>query len=275
MKRSWFVGLGTAALSSFLAIGCAGSTDDSAAPEAGEEEDLTARQLPGVTAVEIAEVHMRATVLNAKTVGAPKKVKSIVTGVKKLKASDPVPRCLMQDTTRLTFLDAAGKKVATVDSYCGGYGSISFESGQAGYGVKFDGGAVDAAKNAPFAVGDALWAISKIEISKPGSNADKKTISGNGLEPILGGFDLDEVPDAHASFPRCLPSHAVTFKRGNDNVAFTSFVCGSVDAAHAPASIKAQFTAVDPKARPDTPALASGAIQIDPRPVLRALEPTQ
>ena len=129
--------------------------------------------------------------------------------------------------------------------------------------------AVDAAKTAPFAVGDALWGITKIELSKPGS-ADKRTLTGGKMPDVLAGVDLDEVPDASASFPRCLPSHAVTFMRGEAEVAFTSFICGSTTAATAPASVKASFTAVDPAAGPDSPSLAHGAIQLDPRPVIQA-----
>lgn len=265
-KRLFALGLvALASLTTF--VGCAGDTDEAPDAVEGEEDDLTARQLPGVVSVEIAEVRMQTEVLSTKTVGAPKKVKSLVAAVRKLRPSEPVPRCMLRDTTRLTFSDAAGKKVATMSSHCGGYGNISFENGTTGYGVKFDGAAVDAAKTAPFAVGDALYGISKIEIAKPGSD-QKKTYAGADLEPMLEGFDLDEVPNASASFPRCLPSHSVTFKRGNDSVAFTSFMCGA--GSEPPASLKARFTAVDPKAKEDSPALASGAITIDPRPIVRA-----
>ena len=217
--------------------------------------------------VEIALVRGQTEVLSAKTVGAPKKVKSLVANVKKLRPSDPTPKCMMRDTTRLTYSNEAGKKIATLSSYCGGYGSISFENGTAGYGVKFDGAAVDAAKAAPFAVGDALYGITKIEISKPGSS-QKKSLSGADLKPILDGFDLDEVPNPSTALPKCLPSHAVAFKRGAGSVAFTSFMCSAGSAP--PASLTAPFTAVDPKAKDDSPDLANGAIKLDPRPIVRA-----
>jgi hypothetical protein len=275
MKTSLFTVLGLAALAMSVSVGCtAGGADDEGSGEESGEDALTQRQLPGVVAVEIAEVHSQTTVRSSKTVGAPKRVKAIVTSVKKLRPTDPVPRCLQQDTTRLTFLGENGKKVATVGTYCGGFGHITFENGNEGYGVKLSGGAVDDARNAPFAVGDALWGITKIELSKPGSQ-DKRTLTGTSMKPILDGFDLDEVPDAHASFPRCLPSHAITLKRGDKNVAFSSFICGSVDAAHAPASVKGSFTAVDPAGRPDSPPLANGAIKIDPRPVIAAFAATR
>jgi hypothetical protein len=269
MKTQLFAILGLAALTTAASLGCAETAE--VEDESGEasEDALTNSQLPGVVAVEIALVRGGDTVLSAKTLGAPKKVKSVLTGVKKLRPSDPVPRCMERDTERLTFLDETGKKLATVGSYCGGFGHIDFENGSPGYGVKFNTTAVDAAKNAPFAVGDAIWGISKIELSKPGSQ-EKRTLTGGQMTNVLAGFKLDEVPDASASFPRCLPSHAVTLKRGNANVAFTSFICGSVSAATAPASVKAQFTAVDPAAGPDSPSLAHGAIQLDPRPVIQA-----
>jgi hypothetical protein len=268
MKSQLFAILGLAVLTTAASMGCA-ETADVPDEEESSEDALTNRQLPGVAAVEIAEVRTRTTVLSAKTLGAPKKVKSIVTAVKKLRPTDPQPRCLERDTQRLTFLNDAGKKVATVDTHCGGFGSISFEDGSAGYAVKYNTTTVDAAKNAPFQVGDALWGITKIELSKPGSQ-EKRTLTGGQMTNVLAGFDLEEVPDATASFPRCLPSHAVTLKRGDANVAFTSFICGSTSAATAPASVKAQFTAVDPAAGPDSASLAHGAIKVDPRPVIQA-----
>ncbi len=174
---------------------------------------------------------------------------------------------MMQDTKRLTFLNEQGEKIATVNSHCGGYGNISFENGSAGYGVKFTSEVVDSANDAPFAVGDALWGITKIEITKPLHNV-RKTVTGSDVRQILEGLDLDEVPDPNASFPRCPPTHAVSFVRGNDQVATTSFICGS---SEVPASIKASFTAVKPGAPASEAPLARGGIMVDPRPVIRAL----
>lgn len=270
MKTSLFAILGLVAVTSLASIGCTGETAD-VPDESGEasEDALTARQLPDVTAVEIAEVRGQTTVISSKTIGAPKKVKSLRTIVKKLRPTDPQPRCLERDTTRLTFLDNAAKPIATVNTHCAGFGSISFADGSPGYAVKFNTEAADAAKNAPFAVGDAVWGVTKIELSKPGSQ-EKRTLTGGQMTNVLAGFDLDEVPDASASFPRCLPSHAVTLKRGDKNVVFASFICGSVTASTAPASVKAQFTAVDPNAGDDADSLAHGAIKFDPRPVIQA-----
>jgi hypothetical protein len=257
--------VGIAALSC-LAFGCAAPTSDDAA---SGDDDITARQLPGVVAVEVAQVRTQTEVLSAKTLGAPKKVKAIVTAVKKLKPTEPQPRCLERDTTRLTFLDAASKKVATVDTHCGGFGSISFESGREGYAVRFDTQVVEDAKAAPFAVGDALWGISKIVVSKPGG-AQKHTLTGEAIAPVVDGFDLDQVPDPKVLMPRCLPSHVVSLERANHEVAYTSFFCGS-SSANAPASIRAHFSAVD-LADPKGDPAASGGITIDPRPILKALE---
>lgn len=264
MRLQSFTVIGLATFATALALGCASPSEDDAAPadETGED-DLTQRQLPGVVAVEVAEVRGSTQVLSSKTLAAPKKVKGIVTNIKKLKPTDPVPRCMERDTARLTFLDATGKKIATVGSYCGGFGSIDFENGKPGYGVRFDATAVDAARNAPLAVGDVLWGVTNIEILRP-STQEKKSLSGDKIAPILAGFDLDEVPDANASFPRCLPSYSVSFKRANTDLAHTSFICGSTTAATAPASLKAQFSGTSPVVR--------GGITIDPRPVIKALE---
>lgn len=274
MKLSFFAVLGLVTVASVASIGCAANTEVNDGNGNGDdtsEDDLTRRQLPGVAIVEIAEVRAQTTVLSSKTLGAPKKVQQVMSTIRKLKSNEAVPRCLMRDTERLTFMDAAGKKIATVGSYCGGYGSISFENGTAGYGVHFDGSAIEEAKNAPLAVGDFLYAVSKIELSRPGDRANtKKAVTGDAMKPILAGFDLDEVPDANASFPRCLPSHVVTFKRGDAEVAYTSFICGSTNGANAPKSLKAEFSAGS-TAAPDAPK-AHGAITVDPRPILKALE---
>ncbi|MBS2014140.1 MAG: hypothetical protein JST00_14715 [Deltaproteobacteria bacterium] len=259
-----------ALLLSVAASGCAADTEGGAAPAddtAGAEDDLTARQLPGTIAVEIADVRNRDTVLASKTIGAPKKVKSVLGAVKKLKPTDPVPRCMERDTKRLTFLDAANKPLATVDTYCAGFGHLTFANGRDGYGVKFSTEIVDGAAAAPFAVGDALYGVTSIEIIKPGTT-QKRTLTGDAVKPILDGFDLDAVPNPNASFPRCLPSHAVTFMRANAKVATTSFLCGSADAANAPASVQGSFVGLDPK-NPEA-MLGRGGVQLDPRPVLRA-----
>lgn len=71
---------------------------------------------------------------------------------------------------------------------------------------------------------------------------------------------------------RCLPSHVVSFKRGNAQTAYSSFVCGSITAATAPASVAAQFNGTDPAGGADAPSLARGGIHLDPRPVIRLFE---
>lgn len=271
--KSHFFALGLAALTATFAAGCAADADPIEEGEGESLEDaLTSRQLKA-SSVEIADMLERTTVTNKVTLGAPKKVKSIITGIRKLKPTDPVPRCLMRNTHRYTFMDEAGKKVATVSTYCAGFGNISFENGNDGYGVRIDGTVVQAAKDAPLAVGDGIWGITKVEITKFGS-ADKVTVQGDGIKPLLKAYDLDEVPDPNASFPRCPPSHSVTLKRGNDAVATTSFICGAIDAASAPAEIKASYTMPNPAGPPAAP-LARGGIKLDPRPFLRALSNAQ
>lgn len=271
MRNSLVAVVGLLALTSIASTGCAGETDTPEVVDEASEDALTSRQLPGAAAVEIATVRGQTTVLSKVTLGAPKKVKSILSSVKKLKPTDPAPRCMERDTTRLTFLDGAGKKLATVDTTCGGFGSIGFESGQTGYGVRFNTATVDAAKSAPFAVGDALWGISKIELVKRMGN-EKRTVNGDAMKPILDGFDLDAVPDPHASVARCMPTYGINMKRGNGNVAYASFFCGAANAATAPASTTATFEARQPGTSANADPLASGAISLDPRPIVRAFE---
>src|SRR6185369_2047403 len=122
MKPRLVVFLGLALATASMSLGCAGEAGGDPAAGPGEEEDLTKTQLPGVVAIEIAEVHGQTTVTSSVTVGAPKKVKSVMTSVRKLRPSEAVPKCMMIDTTRVTFFDASAKKIATIGTYCGGYG---------------------------------------------------------------------------------------------------------------------------------------------------------
>lgn len=255
-----------AVLSLSLFAGCAANSES--ADEGVEEgsDNLTARQLPDVATVEIAEVQ-QTRVLSSKTLGAPKKVKDVVTAIKKLRPTDSVPRCFEQKTTRITFFNATNKKVATVDTHCAGYGSISFADGSEGYGVKFAPDSVGAAASAPYAVGDALWGITQIELNKIGQPS--RVIDGEAMTPILKGIDLDQIPDPTISMPRCRPNFTITFKRADASVAYTSFMCGT-SLADAPASLKAQFSA--PGATESADPLAHGGITLDPRPILHALQ---
>jgi len=260
--------LGAIGLTGCALLGC-GASDGESSPESASDELRAWPQLSDVAAVEIATVRARTTVLSATTRGAPKKVKSIVTALRKLRPTDPQPRCLDQDTIRLTFLDAASKKIATVDTHCAGFGTLSFADGSTGSPIKFETGVVENVKEAPFAVGDAVWGITKIELSRPRLE-QKRVLSSDATKSVLGGYDLDEVPDPRAALPRCIPNYLVAFKRANDEVASTSFLC-AVTSGPAPSSVKAHFAAVntaDPKGDP----IASGAITLDPRPVMKAFE---
>lgn len=191
-------------------------------------------------------------------------MKDVVASIKKKRASDPVPECAALNPTRLRFLDASGDTIATVENTCAGYASIEFEDGRAGYMVKVDLQAVETARAAPFAVGDAVWGISKIELVKGrGASAEKRMVTGGRMQPILNGFDLDAVPDPQMIRPACLPAYSVTLKRGGDAVAYSSFLCSLGAPA---ASVGARFSAVEPGGDE----VASGGILIDPRPVVHA-----
>jgi len=158
-----------------------------------------------------------ATVTSAKTVGAPKKVQSLVTTLKKRGADEMTPRCIELDTTRLTFLDGQGKKLATVSSFCGGYGDIVFENGDASFacGSRERGrpGERCSVRGRRRALG-----ITSVEVSRPGTSQNR-TLEGGSVKTVLGGFDLDAAPDTNTDFPRCVPTYAVSFKRGDQATA--------------------------------------------------------
>src|SRR5262245_57340633 len=111
---SRFVGLlAVVTFATTASIGCAAATDNGS--EDSSDDALTSRQLSGVAAVEIATVKNGTTPVSpAVVVGTPKKVKSLLSTVKKLHFWESQPRCLVPpETTRLTFLDSDTKKLAT------------------------------------------------------------------------------------------------------------------------------------------------------------------
>ncbi len=81
MKKTLFAFASVVLFAASASIGCAAESDETEEEAAGAEDALTERQLPGVVAVEIADVHRQTTVTASKIVGAPKKVKSLVAGV--------------------------------------------------------------------------------------------------------------------------------------------------------------------------------------------------
>ncbi len=272
MQKRWFGLVGLAAvtlLASIASVGCAASKEPGD-QDVGSEEEFTSRQLPGVVAVEIARVRGRDEVLSAKTVGAPKKVAKLVSIVKKLAPNERVPKCMERETTRLTFLDGSAKKIATVDTYCSGFGSIAFESGREGFAVKFNEQDADATRDAAFAVGDALWGVGSISVSRPGREEIARMMTGAEAKAVLDGIDMDQVPNPNVPRARCLPSHQIFFFRNDTTVAHASFLCDSLNESDPPSSIVAEFLAHDTTSKdPNAPALAIGGINLDPRPILR------
>lgn len=73
-------------------------------------------------------------------------------------------------------------------------------------------------------------------------------------------------PDPHAPVARCVPSHVVTFKRGDKDAALSSFNCGANPAAEIGSSfaVPAKYDADS-----DGPPIASGRVKLDPRPFVK------
>lgn len=226
-------------------------------PAADGEDEITARQLPNVGAIQFT------TGTTTKTIGSKAKVAKAMKAMKKPTASTHTPLCGFGPATKITFFDEAGKTLATGELFCF-RGSVKPVGGKE-FSIFTQPGGLDVL-NDDLVPADALWGITKVNVKHfGGGGGEKATTKADQIADILKGYDIEQKIDTHASFPRCMPTHSVTFLRANDEVAYSSFVCGTP--ANPPASLKAQFSI--PLSADDS---VTGAIQIDPRPVLEVLK---
>lgn len=248
--------LWTTGLFALLCVtGCGGAE---IAPESGSEEQeeaVSASALPGVAAIEF-KTRDKVT-----TVGAASKVSTVMKAFKKPTQTTVTPACGFGPATQMTFYNAQGETIATGSMFCF-RGTIKPTQG-ADIRITTKPGALNVLNEDPVPA-DALWAISKIEVERFGSDAGERTATkATDIKRILAAYNVDQKIDRDFAARRCAPTYALRFYRKNNTVAHSSFVCDAP--ARLPASLQASFTI--PAAGESEEPLISGGITIDPRPV--------
>jgi hypothetical protein len=237
-------------------FGCA--ADDEGDVAEGDE-DFTQAQIPGVVAISLD------TAGKVRTVGAKAKVDAAMRAMS-TRNNGPTPRCSFGPATKITFFDKDAKPVATGSMFCF-LGTVTMPNGKT---KRFSTrpGAFDMFDE-PLVPADALWGISKIEIERRaniGAPAKKTTVTdATQIGKVVGAYDPEQKIDTGYSGTRCPPTHIVTFKRGNDEAALSSYVCGS-GGEDIPASVTALFTIPHPGAG-DADALIHGGVKVKARDV--------
>jgi hypothetical protein len=245
-----------------LALGCAGAADESEEDgiESGED-GLTQRQLPGVVAMTFESRG------GTKTIGSAEKVGKAMKALARRGGS--TPRCAPGPATKITFFDKDAKTIATGSFFCF-LGSVTPTNGGPAIRFQTRPGGLDVL-NEPLVPADALWGVTKIDIERRasiGAPVERLEVTqANAISNVLAAYDIDQTIDLRYSGTRCPPSHILTFRRGNNEVAQSSYVCGS-SGGDLPASVTALFTI--PGAAEAEP-LARGGVKIDPRPIEQLL----
>jgi hypothetical protein len=255
--KSLFAVVGLA-LASSLMFGCAADEDGGDIAEG--EEDFSQAQIPGVVAISLD------TAGRVRTVGAKTKVDAAMRAMS-TRNNGPTPRCSFGPATKITFFDKDAKPVATGSMFCF-LGTVKLPNGTT---KRFSTrpGALDMFEE-PLVPADALWGISKIEIERRagsiGSPLQKTTVTGAAqIGKVVTAYEPDQAIDTNYSGTRCPPTHIVTFKRGNDEAALSSYVCGS-GGEDIPVSVTALFTVPHPGAG-DADPLVRGGIKVKAREV--------
>ncbi len=260
MKSSTFAFLGLLVMTS-ASVGCA---DESDGEISGGDEEFTQSQIPGVVAIQFESRG------ETKTVGAKAKVAAVMKAMQKPGGS--TPRCAPAPSTKITFFDKNAKPIATGSLFCF-LGSVTLDNGRT---MRFQTrpGALDVL-NEPLVPADALWAVSSIDIERRaggmGSPLQKASVTdAAAIGKVLAAYDIEQAIDTRYSGTRCPPTHIVTFRRANNEVATSTFICGT-GAEALPASVTSLFTIPRP-GMGDGDALVRGGITIDPRPIQQAAD---
>lgn len=234
MKYATLGLLALAALSP-LAIGCAADTED-AAVGVGEDEVKQSSLLGPVGAI---GEH------GGDAVAAPAKVKRILTNLGLLTTKAPkegAVRCLPMLSLEIFAPDGA---LAGSVAMCGG---ASLEGTLTAKGKSYlikakDLGAVTGTFEAPKAVADYLWGADAVEIGDPMDAASNVSVTDPAMiARAVASMKGDDVPDADGAFSRCIPKTAVSFKKGEKELASVNLDCSGASGI-----VPGKFYAEDPK----------------------------
>lgn len=254
------------ALGILSVVGCSGSES---APDAESETtegalSHSARLLSKAVAVEmdVTPLPRGAGETITVTVGLSATVRSIV-DLKKTRESATSEAACSGHKANLRFLDESGKQVGKSQLVCG-VGVLDIP-GMATIGVKTDVDLLEIAK-APRVAADALWGITSVAVKDVRSNIERNVTDADAVKKLVSAIKPAAQIDRNRPLPRCLPSYAATFKRGQRDVASTNFACGGgTDAL--PESVTASFYVL---AENEDEGFGGG-LDLDPRPFVAAV----
>jgi hypothetical protein len=196
------------------------------------------------------------------SLGAPSKLKKAFGAVKPAATARPCG----DRPTRYTVAvyDAGWHKIGKFESMCGA-GFLSGKN-EPGKPVSVDEGALADLMDAPLVPADALWAISKVEVSNVMANRSKYTVEPSEVAALVGTVAGEQRLAATRPDERCAPSYAVVFKRQSLDVAALAFDCEGSPSG----KVTARFRIL-PEHEGDSP-LAKGDIEVDATPFLDLLK---
>lgn len=239
-------------------LACTGDTETSGAlASGGGDDELRSGLRDAVAAVRIN---------GGVVVAAPGKVRRVfdAVGLGPRAARAPEGGLQCPPSFTLEFLDARGVVKATAGFMCGALAAAarknvagSVQAGGKSYLVTAsDVDALEALAQEPTAIGDALFGVDRAQIAKAGETEVKVTTARTLVAKLVRSIDGDVVPDPYARRARCLPSRAVSFFRGAEQVGSASFSC--VDGERG--VVEGTFSARDER--------ANGGVAIDAGAVL-------
>jgi len=247
-----------------VAAGCsaADSGSDESTTSAVGEDELRSALIGKVSAVRIN---------GGALVAAPGKVQRILEGTglgpKATRPPEGGLRC--PPSYRLEFLDAKGVVKAQAGFDCnamvpGGRKNVEGTvqvSGKSFLVTAGDIDAIDAIGSEPVAIGDVLFGVDRVQITKPAQAgvAPTETTDGGLVARAVRAINGDQIPDPYARLARCLPGRNVAFFRGGDQVGSASFAC--VDAQ--PGVVSGSFVGRDGRTNGGVTVDASAILDVE------------
>jgi hypothetical protein len=226
MRHVMFASL---AFASVIGGAAACAQEDGSAELSGDAAEVNKSVLSDIAAVAFED---------QRVVAAPKKVAALVGAISRPKEGKL--KCL--PTATFTFFGRSGDRAATLAMLCnpeeaesgkvaGQLDVLSGDGAARSFVVDFDVRVATEVRTQPPAIGDVLFGVDKLEMSR----GIGETISTHGavnVQRVTDAFDPDQVPRAGVA-PKCLPEVVVTFLKGTKKVA-TAKACGTAAAFDAP-----------------------------------------
>lgn len=258
MRLSTVASIVGLSLVSVFAAGCTAEATSSEDSAIDSSEDALKSNLLG----DVAAVQLNPTV----TVAQSRKVSRVLSATKlSSRSKKPVKGALRCPADgELKFLDAKGAVIATA-GLCTNLteparSAATLTKGADTYILDVDVNVLATIAGEPLVVADVTYGVTKVVVKENGPGGDATTIGRKEeVDLLVSALGPNQTPDPRRPMPRCLPSHIVSYYRGNDAVATTSFLCGAGNTD--PGIVASSFMATVPNG-------PRGAIDIDASVIL-------